>query len=245
MSSSQSDTNTVPDAKLCELFKDIEERFKNTKLGNDQWYILVIACLAASSDPEAAKDLYLYLVSKPEFQRSEDRQTLVRKLREALVKTIILVGVCKPIEAILAISRVEKPEDRDLSCTRENWQADDTNHQKAQDWFRKVYTHNAKDTMGLFDAHKDFAWISSEITYGLFLSDRQVLNDVETQLVVLPAIMSQNLRSETHWHIRGTRRIGVSKDDVRVIWDSVQAISAFFEVKLTRVPTVDEVEPDV
>ncbi|KAK7419630.1 hypothetical protein QQX98_003221 [Neonectria punicea] len=245
MASSQPETNTVIDPKLRELFKDIEERFKSTKLGDNRWYLLVIACLAASSDPEAAKDLYLYLVNKPEFQRSEDRQALVRQLREALVKTIILVGVCKPIEAILAIARVERPEDRDLSCTRENWQADEANDQRAQDWFRKVYTRNAKDTIGLFDAHKDFAWISSEITYGFFLSDRQVLDDLETQLVVLPGIMSQNLRSETHWHIRGTRRIGVSKDDVQVIWDAVQTISAFFGVKLTRVPTVDEVEPDV
>ncbi|KAF7557725.1 hypothetical protein G7Z17_g411 [Cylindrodendrum hubeiense] len=246
MATSQAETVPVPDPELCKLFESIENSFKSTDLGSERWYILVIACLTTSRDPEAAKDLYLYLVNKPDNQyRGSGAQTLIRRLREALVKSISLVGVCKPIEAILAISRVERPEDRDLSTTREGWQADEVNHKRAQGWFQQIYTRNATDTIGLFDAHKDFAWISGEITYGLFLSDRKVLDDVETQLVVLPAIMSQDLPTETHWHIRGTRRIGVSQKDVQVIWDAVKTISEFFDVKLTRVPTVDQVEPDV
>lgn len=230
---------------LKNLFQDVEDRFSATELGPDRWYILAIACLAASPDPEAARSLYLFVTGKPEYQEPEARQKLVRRLREALFKCICLVGVCKPIEAVLAISQVERPEDQEFSCTREGWQADEANHERALSWFRQVYTRNATDTMGLFDAHKDFAWVSSEITYGLFLSDRQVLDDLETQLVVLPAIMSQNLRLETHWHIRGTRRIGVSKADTQVVWDAVQAISKFFGVPLNRVPTIDEVESDV
>lgn len=87
--------------------------------------------------------------------------------------------------------------------------------------------------------------MSQEITYGLFLSDRQVLDDLDTQLVVLPAIMSQNLKTETHWHIRGTRRLGVPMEDVKIIWDCVKLVAGFHEVKLNRVPTVEEVEPDV
>lgn len=231
--------------EFTQLFQDVEKRFQATQLGDDKWYILLVACLVASADPESCAALYLHLVGKPEYQSSDSRKALVRRLREALVKSTILIGVCKPLEAILAISRVEKPEDKDTSSTREGWQADEENHERGVGWFKKIYTRNSSDTLGLFDAHKDFAWISREITYGLFLSDRQVLNDVETQLVALPAIMSQNLRTETHWHIRGTRRIGVSKEDVQVLWDATKAVSAFFNVDLSKVPTVDEVEPDV
>jgi len=57
--------------------------------------------------------------------------------------------------------------------------------------------------------------------------------------------MSQNLPSETWWHIRGTRRIGVSKEDVQVLWDATKIMAAHFGVALTKVPTVEEVEPDV
>ncbi|EWY84001.1 DNA polymerase alpha subunit B [Fusarium oxysporum NRRL 32931] len=231
--------------ELSQLFQSIETRFKDTHLGDERWYLLVIACLSASPDPESAAALYQYLTRQEVYQTSGSRQALVRRLREALIKTTILVGVCKPLEAILSIMKVEKPEDRDFSQTRDGWQADQANHDRGIDWFKKVYTRNAGDTMGLFDAHKDFAWVSAEITYGLFLSDRQVLDDTDTQLVVLPVIMSQNLPLETHWHIRGTRRIGVSKEDVQAIWDSVKEVSKFFGVELHKVPTVDEVEPDV
>ncbi|KAF9777769.1 hypothetical protein IL306_004314, partial [Fusarium sp. DS 682] len=169
--------------ELSQLFQNIETSFKETKLGDQRWYLLVIACLAASPDPEAAAALYQYLTSQEAYQTSESRQALVRRLREALIKATILVGVCKPIEAILSIAKVEKPEDRDYSETRAGWQADQANHDRGIDWFKKVYTRNAGDTMGLFDAHKDFAWVSAEITYGLFLSDRKVLDDTDTQLV--------------------------------------------------------------
>lgn len=231
--------------ELSQLFQKIESSFKNTQLGDQRWYILVIACLSTSPDPEAAAALYQYLIKQDAYQTSESRQALIRRIREALLKSVILVGVCKPLEAILAISKIERPEDRDYSVTREGFQINDESHERGKDWFKKVYTRNAGDTIGMFDAHKDFAWTSMEITYGLFLSDRKVLDDVDTQLVVLPAIMSQNLPTESHWHIRGTRRIGVSKEDVQVVWDGVKEIAKFFGVELNKVPTVDEVEPDV
>lgn len=67
-------------------------------------------------------------------------------------------------------------------------------------------------------------WTSKAITYGLYLSDQTTLNDVETELTVLTGIMIQNLPRETAWHLRGTRRIGVSKEDVETLQ---QCVSAF------------------
>lgn len=236
---------TNPDPKLTALFSAVEDQFQKTQLGPERWYILTIACLAASPDPDAAAHLYLHLVEQPNYLTSSARQALVRRLREALVKSISIVGVCKPLEAILAISKVERDEDKDYSGTREGWQCDAANHERGQEWFRKIYTRNSADLMALFDSHKDFAWISAEITYGFYLGDRQVLDDLDTEMVVFPAIMMQNLRLETHWHIRGTRRIGVSKEDTKVLWDTIQMVAKHFDVKLNKVPTVEEVEPDV
>lgn len=228
-----------------QLFTELEDRFRTTSLGADKWYILAISTIVASPDPERADQLYLHLTKQAEFATSAARQKLVQRLREALVKSVPIVGVCKPIEAILAISEVERDEDKDYTFTREGWQCDQANHERGTEWLQKLYSRNTSDTLDLFSAHKDFAWLSKEITYGLFLSDRQVLGDLDTQLVVLPGIMSQNLPKETHWHIRGTRRIGVPKEEVEVIWDCVQLVAQFFEVKLHKVPTVEAVEYDV
>ncbi|KAJ5101884.1 hypothetical protein NUU61_004106 [Penicillium alfredii] len=228
-----------------QLFTELENRFQSTSLGSDKWYILAISTLAASADPERADQLYLHLISQPSYATPAARQALVRRLREALVKSVSIVGVCKPIEAILAISKVERDEDKDYTFTRDGWQCDQANHERGAAWMQKLYARNTTGTLDLFAAHPDFAWLSKEVTYGLFLSDRQVLDDVDTQLVVLPGIMSQNLPNETHWHIRGTRRLGLPKHEVQVIWDCVQLVAQFFDVRLNKVPTVEQVEYDV
>ena len=68
-------------------------------------------------------------------------------------------------------------------------------------------------------------WLSIEITYGLYLSDHTILDGVDTELVVLSGIMMQNLKTETGWHLRGTRRVGVSHEDVETIQQCVSASS--------------------
>ncbi|KAK6813762.1 hypothetical protein RU639_010268 [Aspergillus parasiticus] len=240
-----SSPNPPIQSPVTELFHSIETSFQSTSLGPDSWYLLTIACLSGSPDPELAKELYLYVIQKEKNSTSAARQAFVRRIREALVKCVSIVGCCKPIEAIIAISQVEREEDRDYSLTRENWQCNQANHERGMRWYRAIYRRDEKATLGLFDAHRDFQWISKEITYGLYLSDRQVLNDAETEIIVLASIMIQNLRKETHWHIRGTRRIGVSKEDTQVLWDCIQRVARFFDLKMNKVPTVDEVEYDV
>lgn len=231
--------------ELEQLFQDLASRFHSTTLDPTKWYILALATLVASPDPETASQLYLHLIAQPAYSTPSSRQALVRRLREALIKAVPIVGVCKPIEAILSIAKLERDEDKDYTFTRENWQCDAANHERGVNWFQKLYSRNSGGTLDLFNAHKDFAWLSTEITYGLYLSDRQVLDDLDTQLVVLPAIMSQNLRLETHWHIRGTRRLGVRIEDVKVICECVQLVAGYFGTKLDRVPSVEEVEADV
>jgi hypothetical protein len=233
------------DARLSELFNEVESKLQSTDIGTGRWYILAIACLVAGPDPEAAAQLYLHLINQPTHSDSSTRQFLIRRLREALVKSIAIVGVCKPIEAILAIAKIERDEDKDYSCTREDWKRDQASHDTGMAWLNKIYGGNTDATLGLFDAHRDFAWISKEITYGFYLGDRQVLDDLDTELVVLSSIMSQNLPLETHWHIRGTRRIGVSRQDTQVLWDTIYMIAKHFGVELNRVPRVDDVESDV
>ena len=65
------------------------------------------------------------------------------------------------------------------------------------------------------------AWITRNITYGLYLSDHSILDGIDTELVVLSGIMIQNLRHETSWHLRGIRRLGVSSDDVELVQQCV------------------------
>lgn len=107
---------------------------------------------------------------------------------------------------------------------RENWQAGTENRERGEKWLNTIYQGNLSTATDQFKAHKDFDFISREITYGFYLSDHSILGPVETELVTLAGIMIQNLPLETAWHLRGTRRIGVSMGDVETIQQCVSLL---------------------
>ncbi|KUJ24009.1 uncharacterized protein LY89DRAFT_604316 [Mollisia scopiformis] len=227
------------------LFQNIENKFPGKTLGDDKWYLVAVAALVGSTEPEHVASVYQYLISKPGFTTSESRQLLVRRIREALVKCVSIIGVCKPLEAIFAVAKLERPEDRDYSFSRQHWKSGLENHERGVGWLQAIYKGNIKKIGDSLAAHKDFFWISEEITYGLYLSDHTILGPIETELVVLAGIMIQNLPLETAWHLRGTRRVGVSSEDVECIQQCIEMVAEFCRLSLHRVPRVADIEHEV
>jgi hypothetical protein len=110
-------TNPTKEGTLS-LFASLEEHFPSKTLGDDKWYILAIAAIVGGGHPELSADLYLHLVSRPEFSTPDSRKALVRRLREALIKLVSVIGVPKAIDAIFSIAGVEREEDKDYSFSR-------------------------------------------------------------------------------------------------------------------------------
>ncbi|KAJ5692904.1 hypothetical protein N7462_002327 [Penicillium macrosclerotiorum] len=228
-----------------ELFRKIESKFHSSNIPTDKWYLTALSALTATSEPQLADQLYLYLVSQPAYTTASARMVLIRRLREVIIKDIALLGIPKPAEAIIAISRVEPENEMDTSFSREGWQCDHKNHERGMSWLQKIYAQNTEALFDLFKRHRDFGFIVSEVAYGLHLSDRQELGDIETELVVLPAVMAQNLPRMTYWHVRGTRRLGVSKEDVQMVCECVREVARFCGYELDRVPVVETVEDEL
>ncbi|EKD15722.1 uncharacterized protein L3040_004027 [Drepanopeziza brunnea f. sp. 'multigermtubi'] len=226
------------------LFEGVEEKFPNKTVGDDIWYLVVLSALVGV-EPEHAAHLYTYLIKKPQFSTSESRQALVRRLREVLVKNVSVQGVCKPLEALFAIGKIERPEDKDYTFSRENWQAGPDNLARGEKWLKTIYQGNLSTSTDPFKAHKDFDFISRQITYGFYLSDHSILGPIETELVTLAGIMIQNLPLETGWHLRGTRRVGVSMDDVETIQQCIEMVANYGGARMHKVPRVKDIEHEV
>lgn len=69
------------------------------------------------------------------------------------------------------------------------------------------------------------AWLSTDISYGLFLADHSVLNISESELVILPSIMCQNLKAATYWYLRGCLRVGFTHGEVESILQSIEILA--------------------
>ncbi|KAF3194984.1 hypothetical protein TWF225_005593 [Orbilia oligospora] len=226
------------------LFREIEASFPKS-LGEDRWYLVLIATLTYASDPAHIADLYSYLISQPKYSTSESRKALMRRIREALVKLVCLIGVCKPITAIFRIDDVEKEEDRDYTFSRDGWQADEKNLERGKGFLGKIYRHNMPRNDEKFTAHKDFAWITYNITYGLYLSDHTILDPFDTEVVALCGILIQNLESVTAFHLRGARRLGMTPEDVEGLHACCEKIARFCRVRVDKVPRVADIEHEV
>ncbi|KNG48505.1 hypothetical protein DDE82_002046 [Stemphylium lycopersici] len=237
------------DDEALALFKAIEEKFPSQTLGEDKWYVLLLkaqlAAIVGGGEPGFAPLLYKELIKRPEYQTPKQRQALMRRIRETLFKLIVIVGVCKPLEAIFDIDAITRPEDKDYTFSREGWQCDEANSKRGAAWQGRLYQHNQEGIDNVLASQKDFDWTSKQITYGLYLSDHSILNDVETELTVLSGIMIQNLPRETAWHLRGTRRIGVSKEDVETLQQCIELVASFCSLRLHRVPRVADIEHEV
>ncbi|KAF2125797.1 hypothetical protein P153DRAFT_369794 [Dothidotthia symphoricarpi CBS 119687] len=244
-------TNEIPiphdptEEEASALFKAVEDKFPSKTLGDDKWYILVLAAMVGGGQPNYAPLLYKELISRSGCQTPEQRQALMRRIRETLFKLIIIVGVCKPLEAIMSIEEITRKEDKDYSFSREGWQCDDANLQRGAAWLDRIYKHNMQNINDSLAAQRDFDWTTKNITYGLYLSDQSILNDVETEITVLSGIMIQNLPKETAWHLRGTRRIGVSVEDVEALQECIELVARFCGLRLHRVPKVADIESEV
>jgi Carboxymuconolactone decarboxylase family len=89
----------------------------------------------------------------------------------------------------------------------------------------------------------ELVWTEISVIYGLFLSDHEILSAVETELVILSAIMCQGFRAPTIWHLRGLRRLGVSEEDVELVQKVVEAVAMWAGKSVEGWPRVTDV-PD-
>jgi hypothetical protein len=234
---------TTPE--LLSLLNRIESEFPSATLGQERWFLVVLSTLTAAGKPALAADLYQHLITLAQYQSHEARKELMKRLREALVKLVSIVGVCKPLEAVMCIDVVTSPEDKEKSCSREDWACDETNHERGTNWLIKLYGENIKPIDEMFDSHRDFGWISREITYGLYLSDHRILDGVETELVVLSGILAQDLPKMVGWHLRACRRIGITMEDCETIQKCIEICLEFAGVKLGPMPRVKDIEHEV
>lgn len=233
------------DPRCRKLFREIETRFDVSDSPTEKWYLTAIGSIIPSSEPSMAGQLYLHLISKPPYDTSSKRRTLTHRFNEVILKAVALLGIPKPAEAVISISCMQPDEDGDPPFTREGWQYDDANHHRGMAWLQKIYAQNTPALLDMFRKHRDFGSAVCDIAYGLCLSDRQILDDLDTEIIVLPAVMGQNLPRMSYWHIRGCRRVGVSKEDVKMLCECVHAVARVCGTELDRVRDVQVDEDEV
>ncbi|KAI9720180.1 MAG: hypothetical protein M1812_002998 [Candelaria pacifica] len=227
------------------LFQNVQTNFPSS-LRADGWYIAVTSALITLNHQAQIPELYLYLIGLEEFKTAEQRKRLSLRLRDVFMKVWTLVGIPKVIEAVVALAKVEAVGDVESEGTKDGVKLDKELERRGTESIGKIYRDNLQPIFNSFGSHaNDFEWLEKNIIYGLFLSDNSVLSDVETQLVTVPAMLCQGLKGPTMWHLRGTRRLGVSEEDVEGVQVAVEMVAKWAGRSTEGWARVKDIEKEV
>ncbi len=187
------------------------------------------------------------------------------------MKEWTLIGIPLVITALAALASVEQEDDTDRthtmlvstffyyiglnSCGMESFrrvlsfrhrpaaQLNEATEQRGTAFMQQLYKENLEPIFSTWGSHKpDFEWLEKMVIYGLFLSDHTVLCPIESELVVLSAIMCQGLKGPTTWHLRGLRRLGVSAEDVEEVQSAVVLAASWSGMDTKHWPRLKDVK---
>ncbi|KAL9036642.1 MAG: hypothetical protein Q9214_006042, partial [Letrouitia sp. 1 TL-2023] len=200
------------------------------------------AALVSLGHPNEIGSLSKYIYN--EFKETDERKKVSLRLRDALMKEWTLVGIPLVVTAVASLAKAEKELglegqlERNLSekCSRVSPKS--TDHLRQTDtkiasytprgvsFLQTLYAQNLTPIFATWGSHRaDFEHLEKAVIYGLYLSDHTVLSAVESELVILTAIMCQGLAAPTTWHLRGMRRLGVSEEDVEEVQKGVELLA--------------------
>lgn len=149
--------------------KSIEDLIPSS-IREDSCYPIAIGALVGAQQSGLVADLYLYLCAK------RQRQVLVKRMREGLLKLIPIVGMPLIIRAFKALVGVEAQCDHDTFTSSTSKRLTPERLEKARVSMATLLAPEELQTMYEgFGSHQDLAWVTENIVYGLFLSDTTIL----------------------------------------------------------------------
>ena len=159
------------------------------------------------------------------------RNRLSAQLGDMIMKLWILVGLPVAILALATIAKAEKEagmpvpplEDQFHQSIYSSLDTSDDIEDRGHAAMRLIYRSNLDPIMASWGLHQaDFEWLEKRVVYGLFLSDNRILDQVESECLNVAGIMCQGLERPTMWHIRGLRRLGVTKDNAEIVCNVIK-----------------------
>ncbi|KZO91061.1 hypothetical protein CALVIDRAFT_602484 [Calocera viscosa TUFC12733] len=234
-----SDSSGVPSSAF------LDSLVSNTRLAPDTWYLIAAAASVTLGMGDTwVPAIYAHAVaplgpapaettpSPPVFEEDPlPRRKVVRRLKEAITKGAIILGVPRAISASIALKDALEPGDKDDSFVREGYELDGKTEQRGHEALHRIY----RDQMPLVgDDRKemrDVEWYSYNVIYGVFMApisdtdSRAPLSLRETEMVVLSCLVALRAKLEIKWHLRGNLWAGVTEEEVEAVQCAVEEVA--------------------
>ncbi|KAK2750275.1 hypothetical protein FQN55_002422 [Onygenales sp. PD_40] len=180
-----------------------------------RWYMVLIVTLSAMNYPDEIPNAWQHF-TKHYLARLEPEERLIaaRKIREALTKSVGIVGAAKTGTSIRLLSTVTPDELKDQESFRDKEDAS-TASARGKVLHTKIYGRNPLfNPQATVDASPDYAFVIRDLFYGRIFSFDEILDDVETGHIIISALIGIDCHPQMKHHMIGLLINGQSREDI-------------------------------
>ncbi|KAF2796693.1 hypothetical protein K505DRAFT_237085 [Melanomma pulvis-pyrius CBS 109.77] len=212
---------------------------------NAIWYAAAAAGLAATEQGQHMPELYRLATDGLPL---EDRKIVQRRIKEAVLKGVILYGVPRSAQALGPLYEILTDEEIDTYGPRYvdsivSKDKDTKRIERGRKYFDTLWTPISADQMRrqILKYNTD-SHFCLELLYEHYVSEDGILSPIETQICYATLLTCYNAPTQALWHTRGIVRHGGTIGQARFAQDLGLALAEQFDCKTGDITMVDEIE---
>ncbi|KAJ8516366.1 hypothetical protein ONZ45_g6320 [Pleurotus djamor] len=189
------------------------------------WYLVAVVAFNAARHPEAVVSVYKVVLEELRVQSDdvdfEDHVTLVRRIKEALLKASVTDGIPRAVTTMLLLNSVV-PKDiletlsqtpvRDFSRPFSDLASHGT--QFLTEAFGEVEGAQAQDLIN--SSSPDSAMLTT-VAYGLILGHGSVVSTLETTYILIAASILDEFPRQVSWFYLAAMRHGATIEETKAV----------------------------
>ncbi|GAN07385.1 conserved hypothetical protein [Mucor ambiguus] len=214
---------------------------------NDIWYIVAAVVMSSVNKPEDVKHVYDIIAQRVYQKQDLSKEAknklmaaVVLKLREAILKSYIIIGFPKTINTLQQLANATPTDIKALLPDKplrkeESWSDVQNERQRGRSLFGTIYErHTDKVIKNMYSTHPDLAQTALNQLYGPTLSETSVLNARETSLVTVAGLMITNVPLQLVGHSHGAIHNGATQQDIKHVQSIVTALGDYYRFPVAK-----------
>ncbi|GAA5796996.1 hypothetical protein HPULCUR_002374 [Helicostylum pulchrum] len=225
----------------------LEEIEYDQDMAHDLWYLVAAVVMSSVNQPGDVKLVYQIISDRIDLLENKTRveknhllASIVLKLREAILKSYIIIGFPKTINTLQQLANVTPDHIKALLPNKplrkeETWSDVQNERQRGRSLFGKIYNrHTDKVIRNMYSTHPDLAQTALHQLYGPTLGETSVLDARETSLVTVAGLMIQNIPLQLVGHSHGAIHNGATKEDINRVQSIVSAMADYYKTPIAK-----------
>ncbi|KAG2065436.1 hypothetical protein BDR04DRAFT_1121849 [Suillus decipiens] len=185
------------------------------------WFLAASIAFSSSNCPEAVPRVLRYALDdldKLSDTSYEDRKLLVRKMRDGILKSGMLSGFPKAINALVSLYEATPEELRDTKPLRDSTKSKEEDIAAGQAYFDLAFGDTATKIQPILRSiYPDLEHFAMSTGYGYVDSFMDVISIKETTFATISTMIANATYNKLEWHLTRAVHHGATIEEVRAV----------------------------